>query len=219
MTSLPPCSLLLVDIDGTLVDSNDAHAMAWVEALDAHGHKLPFERVRRCIGMGGDQLLPHLLGLDDDSPQGEAIQHLRGQIFRSTYLPSVRPFPGVRAFVQRMLDAGLSVRTATSASEAEVRPLLQIACVDDLLLPGASAADVEASKPAPDVLHVALARDRSRPRDAVLVGDTPYDLEAARRAGVRSVAVRCGGGWTDHDLALAEVLCDRVEQLLPPSGG
>lgn len=205
-------SLVLLDIDGTLVDSNDAHALAWVEALAAHGHRHDVAAVRRLIGMGGDQLLPQL-GLDPDSPEGQAISHRRGQIFAATYLPAIRPLPAARPFVERLLAEGFSVRTATSAQDSELRPLLQIAQVDDLLLKGASSGDVEASKPAPDVLHVALTRAKTRPRDALLIGDTPYDLECARRAGVRALAVR-SGGWPEPALAHALAVYDDLADLL-----
>ena len=97
---------VILDVDGTLVDSNDAHAHAWVEALAEYGHQVPFEEVRRLIGMGGDKLLPKVAGIKKDSQQGQAIDHRRGEIFKTRYLPAVRPFPQVRPLLQRMRDQG-----------------------------------------------------------------------------------------------------------------
>src|SRR5262249_34477078 len=108
---------VILDVDGTLVDSNDAHAHAWVRALAEHGHPVPFERVRPLIGMGGDRLLPELTGLSEDSPQGQAIGRRRADIFRRDYLAPVRAFPKVRDFVATLKRDGLAVAVASSASK------------------------------------------------------------------------------------------------------
>lgn len=203
----------LLDIDGTLLDSNDAHAMAWVDALAALGHARGFAELRRLIGMGGDQLLPALLGLPAHSPEGEAISKRRKEIFSKIYLDTLRPFPGVRPLVERLRDGGHRLLAASSAAREEVSSLLRRAGVDDLVAHGAAAGDVDASKPAPDLVLAALARARAAPREAVLLGDTPYDVEACRRAGVRCVALRCGG-WGDADLAGAAAIYDDPADLL-----
>ena len=141
---------VLLDIDGTLVDSNDAHAMAWVEALEKEGYQAAFEPVRKAIGMGGDKLLPTVVGLDAESEVGKRASHLRGQIFQSKYLPSLRPFARVRELVERIVGAGLRVALATSAQPKEVGALLRIADIDDLVKIAADKSEVDSSKPSPD---------------------------------------------------------------------
>lgn len=201
---------VLFDIDGTLIDSNDAHALAWVQALEEAGHQVPFERVRRLIGMGGDKLLPELTGLARDNPAAETIGKRRQAIFKKEYLPRLRPFPQARELVQYLRDRGLRSAVASSAEPEELRGLLEAAGVADLLSPGKGA---DVSKPDPDLVQAALSRIGCRPQEAVLVGDTPYDIEAARRAGVRSIAVRCGG-WQDGDLSGADAIFDDPAELL-----
>jgi len=107
---------VILDVDGTLVDSNDAHARAWVEALKEGGFDVPFDRVRRLIGMGGDKLLPEVTGLQEDHPRAKPIGERRGQIFKTKYLPSLRPFPGTRDLLLRMRGEGLKLAVASSAT-------------------------------------------------------------------------------------------------------
>lgn len=211
MTSPP--RVALVDIDGTLVDSNDAHALAWSDVFREFHREVPHEQVRRAIGMGGDQLLPALLDLDSESDEGQAMGKRRAHLFEKRYLPSLRAFPGVRPLIERLRARGMVVLAATSARGSEVEALLRVADVADLVITGASADDVSSSKPAPDVVHRALSRAHAQPHEAVLLGDTPYDLESARRAGVRAVAVRCGG-WDDASLSAAVAIYDDPADLL-----
>src|SRR5829696_4296497 len=110
-----PVRGIILDIDGTLVDSNDAHARAWVEALAEHGIQVPFEKVRRLIGMGGDKLMPRVCGIREDSPEGKKISKRRKEIFRERYLPSLRPCRGARELLQRMHAGGLKLVVASSA--------------------------------------------------------------------------------------------------------
>jgi HAD superfamily hydrolase (TIGR01509 family) len=190
---------VLLDVDGTLVDSNDAHARAWAEALQEAGYRVPFEAVRRLIGMGADQLLPEAVGLPAESAAGEAIAKRRGAIFSQRHLPQVRALPGSRDLVQRLRGDGYALAVASSAQPEELTALLSIARADDLLEVKTSAGEVDQSKPEPDVVLAALQKLRLPPSAAVLVGDTPYDLAAARRAGVGFIGFR-SGGWSDRDL-------------------
>jgi phosphoglycolate phosphatase-like HAD superfamily hydrolase len=201
---------ILLDVDGTLVDSNDAHARAWVEALAEHGRAVAFGAVRRLIGMGGDKLLPRVSGLAEDSPEGERISARRRTIFLERYLPTLRPFPCVPELVARM-------RSATSAKRSELEPLLAIAGVPELAADAVSSDDVDRSKPDPDVVAAALARAGCVPEEALLVGDTPYDIEAAARSGVGTIALRCGG-WSDAELAAALAIYDAPADLLARYG-
>lgn len=208
-----PFQGVIFDVDGTLVDSNDAHGRAWVEAFEGAGYRVPFERVRRLIGMGGDQLLPEVIGLPADTPSGQAIAERRGQIFREKYLPRVKPLPGARELVERLHHDGYALAVASSAQPEELQALLKIAGVDDLIGAKTSAGEVEQSKPEPDLVVAALGKVRLPASAAVMIGDTPYDVEAARRAGVAVIAFR-SGGWSDRDLDGALAVYDGPADLL-----
>lgn len=191
---------IILDVDGTLIDSNDAHARAWVDAGARLGYDIEYDDVRPLIGMGGDRVTPLVAGVEEDSPEGQELAEARGEIFRRTYLPDLAPFPGVRELLLRLRDDGFKLVVASSASEEDLGLLLEKARVDDLIRSATSSGDAEESKPEPDIVEAAIARARlPRPR-LLMVGDTPYDVEAARRARVGIVAVRCGG-WDDGDLA------------------
>jgi HAD superfamily hydrolase (TIGR01509 family) len=208
-----PYTAVLFDVDGTLVDSNDAHAHAWVEAFAGSGITVDFSRVRRCIGMGGDKLMPEVAGITEDSPLGTTISERRGEIFKSKYLPHLTPFPGARELVAAIKARGLPAGTASSAREDELRALLAVAGAESLLDAATSSDDADESKPDPDIVHAALQKARARPSDAVLIGDTPYDVEAASRAGVDCIGFRCGG-WSDDDLRGAVAIYDGPSDLL-----
>jgi HAD superfamily hydrolase (TIGR01509 family) len=204
---------VILDVDGTLVDSNHAHAQAWVEALKAADHPVPYEKIRPLIGMGGDKLLPTACGIAADSPEGRAIAERRGEIFRSRYLPRLQAFPGTRALLQALKARGFRLAVASSAQEAELEPLLHVAGAQDLIESSTSADDADRSKPDPDIVHAALERLGCPPAQAVMIGDTPYDVEAAGRAGVRCVGVR-SGGWDDAGLQGAIAVYDGTWDLL-----
>jgi HAD superfamily hydrolase (TIGR01509 family) len=204
---------VIFDVDGTLVDSNDAHAAAWQQALEDFGIARDLADVRRLIGMGGDKLLPALTGISSESEQGKRIVERRGQRFRDEYLPTLRPFPEVRALLARLAADGFRIGVASSAKEDELKALLDVAGVADLIFRQTSSDDVESSKPDPDAVHAALAKLHVPSTAAVMIGDTPYDVEAAKRAGVASIAVRCGG-WGDADLAGARAIYDDARDLL-----
>jgi HAD superfamily hydrolase (TIGR01509 family) len=189
----------ILDVDGTLVDSNDAHARAWVDAFAEAGMSVDYDRVRKAIGMGGDKLLPHVAGLSEDSTQGRQISERRSEIFKTRYLPDLRPFPGVRDLLERLSDDGFRIVVASSAQEDELDALLDIAGVSDLIESKTSSDSVDRSKPDPDIVQAALDRSRAPRELAIMIGDTPYDVEAARRTGIGIIAVECGG-WTRGDL-------------------
>lgn len=202
----PPTTVLL-DVDGTLIDSNDAHARAWVGALAEHGYVVPFERVRPLIGMGGDKILPSLVGLDAESGEAERIAESRGALFRAE-LPALRPTRGARELLEALRARGLALVVATSAQEEEVQSLLEQAGVADLIEEAASAGDADASKPDPDIIRAALSKAGVAAWQAVMIGDTPYDIEAAGRIRVPTIALRCGGGWGDEAFADAAGIYD-----------
>lgn len=204
---------VLLDVDGTLVDSNDAHARSWVDALVEHGYDVPFERVRRLIGMGSDKLLPAAAGLERESKEGKKIAKRRKEIFKTRHVPRLRAFPGARGLLERMRRDGLKLVVATSAEKDDLKTLLQVAGVADLVEEETSSADAERSKPDPDIVRAALEKAGCSERQAVMLGDTPYDVEAASSAGVGVIALRCGG-WGDGDLAGAIAIFEDPADLL-----
>lgn len=202
-----------MDVDGTLVNSNDAHARSWVEALAEHHIVVDFAKVRLLIGMGGDKLLPELCGVSAESTQGEEIATRRGELFRERYLPQLKPFPKTRELVTRLIAAGLRPAIASSAQEQELTQLLRIARVDDLVEGVTSASDAKHSKPDPDIVHAAIEKLGVPASAAIMVGDTPYDVAAAQKLGVPTIGLRCGGR-SDEDLAGAIAIYDDPADLL-----
>lgn len=208
-----PYRALLLDVDGTLLDSNGPHAHAWAEVLTAEGFPTDFATVRPLIGMGGDKIVPLLTGLDPESPRAKAIGERRAALFKEKYLPEVQPFPRVRQLIERIRGEQLRIVVATSAKKAELDPLLELAGVADLLPERTSSDDAERSKPDPDIVLAALRTAGARSEQAVLLGDTPYDVLAAARAGVDTIALRCGG-FSDAQLGGAIMLYDDPAELL-----
>jgi HAD superfamily hydrolase (TIGR01509 family) len=204
---------VILDVDGTLIDTNDAHAHAWVDVCNEFGYPVAFGRVRELIGMGGDRVLPALTGLSEEGETGTEMKERRGKVFRERYLPSCLPFPGARELLERFRDDGMRLVVATSASADDMAALLKAAGVADLIEAKASSADAEASKPAPDIVEAALANAGVPAGDAVMLGDTPYDVKAANRAGVRCVALR-SGGWDDDALSAAAAVYQDTADLL-----
>lgn len=203
----------LLDVDGTLVDSNDQHARAYVDAFRAFGHEVAFEQVRPLIGMGGDKVLPQLIGVAHDSAEGKRISERRSEIFLERYVPELTGLPGARALLERMQQAGLTLVVATSAKKDEYQKLVQIAGVEGIVDDQTTADDASRSKPDPDIIVAALEKAAVQPAEAVMLGDTPYDVQAARAAGVGCVALR-SGGWTDKDLGDALAVYDDPADLL-----
>lgn len=209
----PMTRVVLLDVDGTLIDSNDAHARAWVDVGDEFGHAIEFGAVRWLIGMGGDRVLPQLTGVEEDSEEGRRIKERRGEIFRTKYLARLAAFDGARALLERMRAEGMRLVVATSASRKDLGELLKQGGLDDLIDDATSADDAEASKPAPDIVQSALRKGGEPAHATVMIGDTPYDVKAAQRAGVRIIGLR-SGGWTEAELrGAAEVYADPAELL------
>jgi HAD superfamily hydrolase (TIGR01509 family) len=204
---------VLLDIDGTLLDSNDAHAQAWSDALREAGHEIGSEAVRPLVGMGSDKLLPQLTGLDAEHGEGKQLVERRKEVFAKEYLPTVRPFPAARDLLDRMRADGLRLVVATSASGEELAGLLHALGAEWLLDEAASKSDADRSKPDPDIVRAALDKAGVGPARCVMLGDTPYDVEAATRAGVRVIALRCGG-WGDDELRGAAAVYDDPKELL-----
>jgi HAD superfamily hydrolase (TIGR01509 family) len=192
----------LFDVDGTLIDSVDLHAKAWQETLAHFGYDISYERVRGQIGKGGDQLLPVFVPEDQLARLEETIQKYRSDLFKRQYLSQVRPFPRVRDLFERIKRDGVLIALASSANADELGSYKKLANITDLVDAETAGSDVDCSKPCPDVFEVAIDRVKVEPEHAVVIGDTPYDAIAARRAGLRTVGVLCGG-FPEADLRAA----------------
>jgi HAD superfamily hydrolase (TIGR01509 family) len=190
---------VIFDVDGTLVDSNDAHANAWVQAIAESGRRAEFSRVRPLIGMGGDKLLPEVTGLSIDSPEGKAIADRRRDIFKTEYLPQLRPTRGARELLEWLRDDRKALFIASSAQADELQDLLAVAGASKLMEATTSSDDAERSKPDPDIVLAALNRTGCPPEAVIMIGDTPYDVEAALRTGIEIIGLR-SGGWSDQEL-------------------
>ena len=205
---------VLFDIDGTLVDSNYLHVYAWWQAFREKGHDVDLADVHRRIGMGAPMLVEELVG-EQDQELEDAHSRWYGQFFRQ-----LRPFRGARELVHRCADAGLVVVFASSASESESKALMSALDVDDVVTAVTMSGDVEDAKPEPDVVGVALERGGLEPGNALLVGDTVWDMKAAARASIPALAVLSGGiGSGELRAAGAIAVYDHVQAILDDFAG
>ena len=186
----------IFDVDGTLLDSVDLHALAWQEAMVKFGHDVGFEQVRGQIGKGGDKLIPHFLSEDEQRDHGKEMEEWRGNRFKSEYLQLVRPFTAVPDLLRRAKDAGVRIGVASSAKKNELEKYLVIAGIGDLV-DVTTSSDVEESKPAPDIFEAVLKKLGVEGADAVAIGDTPFDAEGAGKAKIAKVNVD-----NEQDLAI-----------------
>ncbi len=194
---------IIFDVDGTLVDSVGMHAEAWQVAFRRYGKEVPLEEVRRQIGRGSDQLLPLFFSEMELESFGAKLRKERSALFMAECMPRVTAFPQVRALFVRLHAEGRTIALASSANRKELKRLKEIAEIADLVDVETCNDDAERSKPHPDIFLAALERLGGPPgRDVIVVGDTPYDAEAAGKIGLRTVGVRCGG-WPDADLRKA----------------
>lgn len=206
---------VLLDVDGTLVNSNDAQAHSWVDAMDEQGYHVAFETVRPLIGMGGDKVLPKVLNIQKDSEQGKKIEERRKEIFKEKYFPTIKPFPKAKELLEHMHDQGLTLVIATSSTPEQLKDLLDIIGphVQDLMTQETTAKNAPKSKPNPQIMDAAIQRSGHDANELLMLGDTPYDIESAGRAGVKTVSVR-SGGWDDKDLSGAIAIYDNTADLL-----
>lgn len=204
---------VILDVDGTLVDSNAAHAHAWVDTLSEFGYDLDVARVQRLIGMGTDKLLPALIGVEKDSPFGKKLTERRKTIFAKRYLPDLQPTPGAPALLTHLQRERFGLMIASSAAGDELAALLSVCGAPELAHRTPPPQAVDSSKPDPDIVSTALGRLHRSPAEVLMLGDTPYDIEAAKRAGIEIIAVRCGG-WNTADLAAAIAIYDDPADLL-----
>lgn len=203
---------VLCDIDGTLVDSNDANAQAFVQAFQEYGLNIPFDKIRPLIGKGSDKLLPEVAGLDSESERGKKLLDRRKEIYLQGYVPHLKPTPGARELLEHLKNEKILIVAATSGEE-ETDAALKQAGLLDFLDNKASSKDASNSKPDPDIIQAALERGGLKADECVMLGDTPYDLEAANNAGVPAIALLTGG-WKPEDLAQAVAIYATPADLL-----
>jgi HAD superfamily hydrolase (TIGR01549 family) len=185
---MPPAAIL--DVDGTLVDTNYHHAIAWFRAFRRHGIVLPLWRIHRHIGMGGDQLVASLCGDEVEGEKGDEIRDAEKELYFEL-IDEVEPLSGARELIEELKERGHAVVLASSAKEEEVDHYLDLLDARELVDDWTTSADVEVTKPNPDLVQAAI--DKAGGGEAVMVGDSVWDCEAAKRAGVPTVAVLTGG--------------------------
>ena len=186
----------LLDVDGTLIDSNYQHALAWFRAFREHGFVLPVWRIHRAIGMGGDQLVPALLGKDVDEKQGDEIRDTRGPIYKEL-MPEVQPLEGAHELIADLKERGLTIVLASSSPAEDLDHYLELLDARDLADAWTTEEDVDATKPAPDLVRAAL--EKAGTVTAAMIGDTRWDIEAAGKAGIETVCLMTGG-WSEQEL-------------------
>jgi HAD superfamily hydrolase (TIGR01509 family) len=202
---------VLFDLDGTLVDSNDLHIKAWQQVFDEHGHKISRAAIHEQIGKGGDLLVPALIpGIT--AHEEKAMSDAHGALFRERYIEQVKPFPGARALLGKAHDAGQRVIFASSASQDDLDYYVRLLDARDIVDTSTSIDDVTHSKPEPDIFAAALKKSGAKADQAIAVGDTPYDIEAATACGIATVAVR-SGAFSAEQLAGAVALYPDVGAL------
>jgi HAD superfamily hydrolase (TIGR01549 family) len=210
---------ILLDIDGTLVRSNDEHAQAWAEVLKRYGYDVPWTQVRRWIGMGGDKILPRVdERLNKEEEPGKSISRDRQRLFLEEYVHRLQPQPGARELLECFKERGLARVAATSANREELGAILEAGKIANEIDVATTSDDVDRSKPDPDIIESALKKMSIGRNEAVYLGDTPYDVSASSKARIPIIALTCGG-WSEEDLSsAAEIyatpadLLKRIEQ-------
>lgn len=187
-----PASGVLFDVDGTLVDTTYLHATCWWQALRQHGHDVPMARIHRAIGMGSDRILDHLLGSDHDRRADAKMLDAHTALY-GVFWERLRPTPGAADLLRACAARGLRVVLASSASKPEMRVLRAVLDADDVVEVATSADDAEESKPAPDILAVALQASGLDARRCTFVGDAVWDVYSAAKLDIPCVGVTCGG--------------------------
>lgn len=198
---------MLLDIDGTLVDSNDKHTDCWVEAFAHFGKKVDRKIVRGQIGKGGDLLVPDTLNAREMRTFGEPLKKYRGELWKRKYMKTVEPFPGAVESMRTVHARGIRLALASSSNPDEVEYYVELLGVGEILEGTTSKEDAEFSKPSPEIFQAALERTKSDPARTLAVGDTPYDILAAHRIPVPVIALRCGG-FPEELLKKAEYVFD-----------
>lgn len=184
----------IFDLDGTLVDSNELHALAWQETFRHFGKEIALPDLRAQIGKGGDQYLPVFLNARELREFGQAADKFRGDIYKKKYLRQVKPFPCVKELLERVRASGKKIALASSGVAAELEHYRALARIDDLVDAQTTKEDVARSKPAADIFLAALHNlGDVAAEEAIVIGDSPFDIQAAKKIGLTTIALLCGG--------------------------
>jgi HAD superfamily hydrolase (TIGR01509 family) len=208
--------VLLTDIDGTLVDSNTLHAEAWRRAFEHFGIEIGMDDAWRQIGKGADQLIPKFVAEADRKRLEKPLKDLRKEIFHRDYMPRIVAFAKARDLLVRVREAGMKIALATSSDQEDLSTYAKIIGMENLVDEASSSKDAKESKPEPDIFAAALKKVGMEPKQAVALGDTPWDAQAAGKLGIPVIGVTCGG-WKRGDLLEAgcvEVWQDPADLLL-----
>jgi HAD superfamily hydrolase (TIGR01549 family) len=199
---------VIFDIDGTLIDSVNEHAESWVRTFKEFGKDVSIEETRKLIGMGSDQFLNEYFSKDEVEEKKKEIDKFRSELFAKEYMPKIKPFPKVRELFLKLKEDGIKFVLASSATEEEVGKYQEIADIKDLVEKKTSSDDAEKSKPEPDIFLTAYDKlNNIDKQNVVVIGDTPYDAIAAKKAGLKCFGVLTGG-WTEEKLI--ESGCSKV---------
>lgn len=204
---------VIFDLDGTLIDSNAAHTQSWVETFKAFGFDVDCEYIRRLIGMGSDKLLHEVTGWDADREEGKKLRKQRDELFDKVYLPGIKPFEHATDLMHAIHHDKRKIIVATGSTEEQAKhylKLLHATEITDVLVTGDDAAR---TKPDPDIVEASLKKSASLPDQTVMLGDTPYDIAAASKAGVPCVALTCGGWTADHLAGARAIFADPADLL------
>jgi HAD superfamily hydrolase (TIGR01549 family) len=194
---------VIFDIDGTLIDSVDAHAESWVKTFEKFGKEVPSEEARKLIGMGSDQFLCDYFSQEEVEKKKEEIDEYRSKLFMKEYMPEIKPFPKVRELFLKLKEDGVKIVLASSATKEEVEKYEEVANIKDLVEKKTSSDDAKESKPEPDIFLAAYKKlSNINKKDIVVIGDTPYDAIAANKAKLKIIGVLTGG-WSKRKLVQA----------------
>ncbi len=185
---------VIFDVDGTLVDSVKFHAQAWVKAFQEYGYKFPYEEIRKQIGKGGDYIIQDFISQEEFEQLGEKISQYRKEYYQDSLLPKVEPFSQVKELFARLREDGLQVVLASSGRKESIAHYQKLLNIEDLIDNYTCGDDVEKSKPNPDIFTTAMEKlENIKPEEAIVIGDSPYDAQAALKVPLRTVGVLCGG--------------------------
>ena len=196
---------LLCDLDGTLLDSNHFHAEAWQRTFENFGFQVSFDDMVKQIGKGGDQVIATVVPEERVKDLEEDLTQFRKDLFHREYMDRIVPFSDAKKLLERMRQEGLRISVASSTNKEDLHAFLIVLRIHALVEENTTADDAEQTKPAPDIFQAALKKLKIAPEDGVALGDTPWDIEAAGKAGVKTVALTCGG-WTEQELKGAGAL-------------
>ena len=201
-----PFRAVIFDLDGTLVDSNEFHIDSWDRAFRHFGKTFSYEELRKQIGKGSDNYLPQFLTPKEMNEFGKELDQYRSDLFKKEYLPCVKPFPSVRELFERIRGDGKQILLASSGKKPETKHYTKLLQIEDLIDGQITSEDANSSKPAPDIFNAALAKLGVSRNEAIVVGDTRFDVEAAKKAGLAAIGFLCGQAADEQTLRKAGAL-------------